>query len=366
MLRSTRQGRWWYQALEDSGLDDQFKYAYAVISRDGIPIGIAPTFLMNVPIDVVAPEVAPVLNVIGKVVPAVLYQRTLFVGSVCADEGTIGLIPEVVFSQVVDVLQQAVELKAKELKAVMLVWKDFPDAYKPDLSKMAKERGFFELVSFPGTVVKLADNKKDSYYANLKGSRRHNLKKKLKHSKQMIDLTAQVINRPDEATLDEVFPLFWQTYEKGKTKFEKLTRKFFSVIANLDSSYFVVLREASTKQMVAFMLCFKIGDRIINKFIGIDYTKPPKWHLYFRLWDAALDWVLTTGAKEFQSGQTGYRAKIDVGHSLVALTNYCRHSNPLIHRIYAFVGGKITWSSLDEDLKVFLAAHPEEEQLLKR
>ena len=117
--------------------------------------------------------------------------------------------------------------------------------------------------------------------------------------------------------------------------------------------------------MVAFMLCFKIGDRVINKFIGIDYSRPEQWCLYFRLWDAALDWVLTTGAKEFQSGQTGYRAKIDVGHSLVPLTNYCRHSNPIVHRIYALVCSKITWTTLDDDLKVFLAAHPEDNAIEK-
>ena len=241
------EGRWWYQSLEDSDLDDQFKYCYAIVSSHGNPVGIAPAFLMDVPIDVVAPEVAPVLKMVGKVLPSVLYQRTLFVGSVCADEGTIGLSADVQFSQVVDALQLAVESKAKELRAVMIVWKDFPDAYKSDLSRIAKDRGFFELVSFPGTVITLGDNTKESYFASLKGSRRHNLKKKLKRSKQLAPLDAEVVNRPSEEILDEVFPLFWQTYEKGKTKFEKLTRKFFSVIANLDSSYFVLLRESSTK-----------------------------------------------------------------------------------------------------------------------
>lgn len=355
------EGRFWYKTLENSELESQFKFAYATIVKDGITVGVAPTFLMDVPIELVAPpEVVPILKVIGKLVPSLLYQRTLFIGSPCADEGTVGLLPSVSFGEVAPYLQAAFERRAAQVKAPFIVWKDFPNSYREPLSELGKARNMFELVSFPGTMIELESSSKEDYFASLKTSRRHNLKKKLKKSRQQTDLISTVVNRPDDKTLDEVFALFWQTYEKGKTKFEKLNRKFFSLIANQDQSHFVLVRDAKTEQMVAFMLCFQLGDRVINKFIGIDYNLPPDWFLYFRLWDAALDWVLTTGAKEFQSGQTGYRAKIDVGHKLVPLTNYCKHSNPIMHKLYTLATRDVTWSTLDDDLKVFIAAHPEE------
>ncbi|MHB8744469.1 MAG: hypothetical protein ACYC9L_15290, partial [Sulfuricaulis sp.] len=109
---------------------------------------------------------------------------------------------------------------------------------------------------------------------------------------------------------------------------------------------------------VAFMLCFKLGDHVINKFIGIDYQKPKEWFLYFRLWAAAVDWSLAQGAKSIQSGQTGYAPKIEIGHELVPLTNYCAHSNPLIHWIYATVTKTVNWNTLDEDLAIYLKAYP--------
>ena len=31
------EGRWWYETLEASGLEDQFTFAYAVIEQDGTP-----------------------------------------------------------------------------------------------------------------------------------------------------------------------------------------------------------------------------------------------------------------------------------------------------------------------------------------
>ena len=59
------------------------------------------------------------------------------------------------------------------------------------------------------------------------------------------------------------------------------------------------------------------------------------------------------GAKEIQSGQTGYRFKLDTGHKLVPLFNYFWHKNPLIHWIYVQFTKHTPWSALDEDLRVY-------------
>ena len=58
----------------------------------------------------------------------------------------------------------------------------------------------------------------------------------------------------------------------------------------------------------------------------------------------------TREREEVQSGQTGYRAKLDVGHELVPLNNYFRYRNPLIQTIASFLAKRISWSSLDADL----------------
>jgi predicted N-acyltransferase len=156
-----------------------------------------------------------------------------------------------------------------------------------------------------------------------------------------------VTQSPD---LDELFPLFWQTYERGATKFERLNRRVFELLAAEPSSHVVVLRERASGAAVAFMLCFDLDGLVVNKFIGLDYSRPREWLLYFRLWDAAVDFALARGAAQLQSGQTGYRFKLETGHRLVPLTNWCRHSNPLVHRVYRFVASKVDWSTLDDDL----------------
>jgi hypothetical protein len=256
-------------------------------------------------------------------------------------------------------LQDALETKARRHDAAMIVWKDFPETYEDDLIGFARARRLFRLVSFPSTVVDVPRASKAGYHALLTSKRRTSLKRKLKRSRERATLYSEVVQNPDARTLDEICALFQQTYEKGRTKFERLDRQFFTAVATKPVAHFVLLRERESRAIVAFMLCFEVGGRIINKFIGIDYARPRNWMLYFRLWDAALEWCFARGATSIQSGQTGYGAKIEIGHCLVPLTNWCLHRNRLIHRAFALFARRINWRTLDHDLARFLTAHPE-------
>lgn len=356
------EGRWWYDALEGAALGDQFHFFYAVIEQAGRAVGLAPCFVMDVPIDLVVPkEVLPLFTIPGKLIPKLLYQRTLFVGSPCADEGTVVVLPGIDRQAAYGALQAALTAEGKRISAPMLVWKDFPAEQDADLQALADQAGLFAMPSFPGTVAVLPSASKDDYFASLKGSRRHQLKKKLRQSAQRVATVNEVIQNPSPQVMDEIFGLFWQTYERSETKFEKLNRRFFDLLAADPRSYFVMVRQADGGDLIAFMLCFRLGQgRIINKFIGIDYARPREWLLYFRLWEATVDWALSIGAAEIQSGQTGYAPKIEMGHSLIPLTNWCRHSNRVVHWVYGKVAGTITWATLDEALARYLAAHPDE------
>jgi hypothetical protein len=308
------------------------------------------------------PWVAKLLRVVGLVMASAKYQKTLFVGSPCTDEGTVGLLPGVELRDVAPVLQQALDARGRESKCNMVVWKDFPDESAKVLDELKPSMGNFGLISYPGTRLPLTGPGFEPYLKTLKGSRRHNLKKKIRKGEERGKTIASVVQKPDDATLQEVFSLFWQTYEKGKTKFETLNIEFFRKIAAYDVSHFILLRHADSNKLAAFMLCFALGDRAINKFIGIDYTLGDDWFLYFRLWREFVEWGSRTGAKELQSGQTGYRAKLDVGHTLVPLTNFCKNLSPFFHGIFEKATRDVKWETIDSDLAVYLKAHGEEEK----
>jgi hypothetical protein len=359
------EGRWWYLALEQAGLQDQFTFVYGVVYAQGAgggtdtPIAIAPAFVMNVPISlVVPPALLPFVQLLGKLTPSVLYQRTLFIGSPCSDEGRVGMLEGADVAAVLEVVNQAVQAYASKIKAPMRVWKDFSNQHQQAFVGLLPKAGLFRLVSFPGTEVKLAGKDSDGYLGSLKASRRNKLKKKLKLAAEA-PIDVEVMKQPNAVIMDEIFALFWQTYEKGDTKFERLNRTFFDLITQFEHAHYVVLRERGTQKIVSFMLCFKLGEHVINKFIGIDYKQPKEWFLYFRLWEAAVAWSYSVGAKAIQSGQTGYAPKIELGNDMVALTNYCRHQNPIVHWVYAAVAKTVNWDTLDHDLAIYAKAYPE-------
>ncbi len=345
------EGLFWYRALEDAGLEDQFAFAYAVIRVGDRPVGIAPCFLHDVPLALVAP--GPVGWALGRVArfwPRAGRQRTLFVGSPCSDEGTVGLVRGVALAQVAGGLWSAARAWARQLGASLTVFKDFTGADAAVLAGAGRPGEHVSTVSYPGTVVALPPADKEAYYRSLTHKRRHNLLKKLRRSRELLDLETRLVSRPTAGELAEAFGLFQQTFARGRTKFERLGLPFFERIGQCDAARFILQRDRRDGAMVAFMLLFCLGDRVINKFIGLDYARAGPTFLYFRLFDAALDVAYACGARELQSGQTGYQPKLDLGHRLVPLYNVFHHERALVHGVFRAIGPRISWRSLDPDL----------------
>jgi len=354
------EGRWWYETLERSHLDQQFRFFYAVVEDDGRPVALAPMFCADVPIELVVPDGSlPLFHLAAKVFPGVMAQRTLFVGSPCADEGTIGLLPGADLARVLAAVAHAQGRLAKVLGAWMLVWKDLPAAFAEKARPSAQKLGFFQTESYPGTEIEFLSNDKEDVFRRMKPSHRQQLRKKLRRSAERADLDVSVVRRPAPDVLAEIFALFTQTYEQAETRFERLDIRFFEAAALSDPARFILLRARGDGRLAAFMLVYDVGEAVINKFIGIDYHRPRDWMLYFRLNDAAIDFALSRGAKRLQSGQTGYRVKIELGHQLVPLFNFARHRLWPVHFIYALVGRTISWKTLDPELAHHVEAHPD-------
>src|SRR6195952_4865795 len=89
-----QEGQWWSRIVENAGIDAQFRIFYAVVHRGGVPVGIAPMYTMELPLDFIVPDgLIPALTWLGKMLPNLSQPQILFVGSPCADEGAIGLLP---------------------------------------------------------------------------------------------------------------------------------------------------------------------------------------------------------------------------------------------------------------------------------
>ncbi|WP_397452354.1 GNAT family N-acetyltransferase [Pseudomonas sp. NA-150] len=360
-FKEGQKGLFWFRTLEQSKLDDQFRFLYGLLLRDGEPVGIVPAFVFDLPMKLVAPPA--LMRVLDLVAVGWLrrlrYQRTFFIGSVADEEGAIGLDASVRLADVALLIHEAARAKANQLGAPLLTWKDFEQSACAALDPLAASRRAFRMVSFPGTVVPILPGGFEALLAKQKSSRRHQMRKKLRRGDEGGPVVVSVVSQPSDEELQELFALFQQTYEKATTHFERLSIDYFRAIAACEEAVFVVLRGEPSGRAEAFMLMLKQGPRLINQFIGIDYMLGESSFLYFRLFAAAYDWAATTDAKLLHSGQTGYRPKLDLGHQLLPLWNYVHHRNPLINYLFARVCADVSWRTLDPDLAVYLDAHPD-------
>jgi predicted N-acyltransferase len=355
------EAQWWYETLERSELEDQFEFFYAVLSQGGEAVGIAPMFVHTLRLNFLVPsQLGPVFKVLGALFPKLDSPRILFVGCPCSEEGSVGLLPGIDRRQAFEALQWLLDSEAVRRGASAVAWKDFPPESEADLVTVAAGHGLFRVVSFPSTVIDPLPSTHEAYLAGLKTTRRRNIRRKLRDSHAALKADVEVVQNPDGKTLDAIYALFDQTRSRADLSLEDLGRPFFVEIAKQPASHFLLLREQGTAQLVAFMLAFAVGDVVIAKYIGLDYTRPNKNEfLYFRLLDEALRWAMARGARAFHNSQTGYSGKLETGHRLVPLTVYARHRNKLINWIGRTVARRISWATLDDDLAEYLQAHPE-------
>ena len=126
---------------------------------------------MDVPVDQVAPQqFLRLLRLVGKIMPSVLSQRTLFVGSPILDEGRVGLIPHVNRRDALLSLQLALETKANELRAPLIVWKDFPESSVADFNWLSRQRRLFRVISLPNTRRRISVTQQRGLFRSLEGN----------------------------------------------------------------------------------------------------------------------------------------------------------------------------------------------------
>ncbi len=350
------EGLFWYHSIE-MGCVNPSEYSYGLLRRGDAVVGLVPAFVFNMPLDLILPPGSG--NTLKRALARLFGMRTLrifFIGNVAGEEGRIGLDAGSSLHSVAVAIHDAARARAASLGARLLVWKDFIAEDAVALDQLRISRGAFRIPSYPGSEIPLLPGGYLSFLATQTSARRHKIKRKLSVGENVLPVATRLISCPESAELPRLFRLFRQTYKRGATKFEDLSERFFGEIAQASESQFVVLESKRDAVPVAFMLLLRLGSRVINRFVGIDYDLGANAYLPFRLFAAGYDWAASTGARVLQSGQTGYSAKLDLGHDLIPLFNYCEHSNPLVNRMISRATREITWQSLDRSLEAHVRA----------
>jgi hypothetical protein len=342
----------YYELVEDT-IREGFEYKYfAIEDEHGEVIAIQPFFLLDQ--DLVAGvslKIRVLIDSIRRVWPHFLKMRTLMVGCVAGEGHLDG--DELSQGSNAELLAAAVVAHAHHLKARLIVLKEFPAKYRVPLQCFLSH-GFSRVPSLPMTRLNVNYSSFDDYMNRaLNSATRRKLRKKFRASANAPAIEMSVVS--DASSLvDDLYPLYFQVYERSNLHFEKPTKEYFCGIGRLmpDKVRFFVWRQEGRRPIV-FTLCMIEGDAIYTEYIGLDYSVAFDLRLYHYAVRDMTSWAIANGYKWLRSSGLNYDPKLHLRHLLDPVDLYVRHTSPVVNIVLKRILPLIEPTRYDPTLRKF-------------
>jgi hypothetical protein len=323
----------YYEIVHES-LRDQFAHYYMLLKdAAGVTRAVQPFLIVSQDLATGTPPVIrKILARIRSRFPGFLKLQMLMVGC-SAGEGDIALEKESRnIRWTVDALKNSLTPVARRLKAMLIVFKDFPKIYRPSLDRMG-QFGYTRVPSMPATKLDLNFPDFESYLKTRIGyTMRKNLRRKFRKTE----------NRPIEFEVvtdispyvDEVFPLYRQTLGRSELKFEELTPLYLCELGRRmnDRARFFLWRQEG--RIIAFASTIVYNGVLRDNYIGLDYSVALEYHLYFVTWRDTIIWALKNGIQTYHSAPLNYDPKFHFRMELEPLDLYVRAPNDWLNLIF--------------------------------
>lgn len=322
-----------YYALLEATLTDGFDYRYALLEEAGTgALAIQPFFLVDQ--DITAGLPVALRQPVGKLrafFPRALKLKILMVGCT-AGEGQLDSGEP----WAVEALAELVEKYARQVRAKLILFKDFPASYREALTPLLSH-GYCRAPSMPGATMALGFADFDDYMSQrLSRIYRKGLRRKFRDSERHGKLEMEVVV---DATpfVAEIHALYLQTHHRSHLKFEELTAAYLSELGRRmpDRVRFFLWRLEG--RIVAFALCMVHDGTLYDLNLGLDYEVALDLHLYFITWRDLVSWAFKQGLQRYATGPLNYDPKLHLRLDLAPLDLWARHLSPLINPIFGRV-----------------------------
>lgn len=317
-----------YQVAEECLLD-QFAFRYLVLrNRETGEAALQPALLVDQDGAAGLPKRARALvAAVRKVMPRFLQMKLLMVGC-AAGEGHPGSLEP----WALRALHEALPRVARDAGASVIVLKDFPAEYREALGPVF-ERDYRRVPGMPAATLDLGYASFEDYLQTRVGKVfRKNLRRKFRKLEQAPPITMEVLADATDVA-GELFPLYWQTFERSEFQFEVLSREYFERLGREmpDKTRFFIWRQEG--RIIAFNVCLVHDGVIYDLDLGMDYNVALDLHLYFLTWRDIVQWSIEQGLRMYHTGPLNYDPKLHLKLKLAPQDLYARHTaewvNPL-------------------------------------
>ena len=320
-----------YELVADT-LGSNFEHHYLLLEdRAGKVRGVQPVFFVQQNLVEGIPALRTAVEKIRKRFPRFLTMRLLMIGN-AAGEGHLSAWAPEDETWVANALHEVLTPFARQSKASLIVFKDFPAKYRDALDNLA-EKDFARVPSMPMTELTLDYRDFDHYVTTLGASTRKDLRRKFRKIATAEPISVEVVNDLTPY-VEEVYPFYLQVHERSPMKFERLTKEYLSELGRRmpDRARFFIWRQS--EKAIAFSVALVHDDTIYDDYLGLDYRVALDLHLYFHTFRDILTWSIGQGLRRYRSSPLNYEPKLHLGCLLYPLDLYVRHTNPILNRIF--------------------------------
>ena len=315
-----------YYEIADQSLAGQFEHHYLVLHGAGPDeTAVQPVFLVDQDILEGLPRRLHVLLSWPRRFFPRWFQLRMLVAGCPAGTGALDCSEP----WAVEALCEALGIYAKQVKAAVILLKDFSAASRPGFGPF-ESAGYRRVPSMPGCTLELNFASFEDYMRDQLG---RSLRYKYIKLNKRTPIEWEV--RTDVTPLaDEIHALYKQTHARSKMRFEFLTPEFFALIGREmpERARFFLWRVDG--RLAAFALCLVQGDTIHHLNIGFDYAVSLDRQLYFVTMRDIFRWSLRQGLKRYVTGQLNYDPKLHFKMRLAPLDLYSRHTSPLLNPFF--------------------------------
>jgi hypothetical protein len=323
----------YYEIVHES-LRDQFAHYYLVLKdAGGVTRAIQPFLIVSQDLATGTPVgIRNFLAGIRRRLPGFLKLRMLMVGC-SAGEGDIVMDKQSRdIAWTVDALKESLTPVARRLKAMLIVFKDFPKAYRQSLDRL-RLSGFIRVPSMPATRLELNFPDFETYLKTRVGyTMRKTLRRKFRKTEGR-PIECEVVT-DISPYVDEVYPLYRQTLGRSELKFEELTKTYLCELGRRmsDRARFLVWRQEG--RIIAFASVIVHQGVLRDNYIGLDYSVALDYHLYFVTWRDTIIWALKNGIHTYHSAPLNYDPKYHFRMELEPLDLYVRAPNGWLNAVF--------------------------------
>jgi predicted N-acyltransferase len=344
----------YYEIVEET-IEPRFEYHYLLLEdQAGKVRGIQPVFFVQQNLVEGIPALRGAMETIRKQFPRFLTMRVLMVGN-AAGVGDLSACAPEDEDWVANALHAVLKTYAKQSKASLVVFKDFPAQYRDTLGNLAAN-DYTPAPSMPMTQLELRYNDFEHYLSTLGASTRKDLRRKFRKIAAAPPISMEVVTDLTPC-VDEVYPFYLQVHERSPMKFERLTKEYLSELGRRmpDRARFFIWRQNG--RAIAFSVALVHNGTIYDDYLGLDYRVALDLHLYFYTLRDIISWSLGQGLERYRSSPLNYHPKLHLGCDLFPLDLYVMHTAPWLNPIFRHAVKLLEPTRHDPVLRKFRNAH---------